>query len=191
MRFRLALLLLCPALAACGPDAEGPRPPPAPVVPAVRARPLAAPRPPRPDSLAPPPPPAPVVFDTTEPPEAVQNVQPRPPPRPPPPPRGPAAPPPAPPRPPGGSGSCDVRATENYCFAYTGPGWTPETAGLHCDAAPEATFGAGPCPTAGRIATCTFRRPSDPSHEIVYTTYAPADLSLARLACPGAFETFE
>ena len=90
-----------------------------------------------------------------------------------------------------------MRPAEDYCFAYSGSAWTPDDAGAHCDDAPGASFRDGPCPTAGRIATCTFRRASDPGREIVYTTYAPADadlrsaLDLARLACPGTFETVE
>ena len=89
------------------------------------------------------------------------------------------------------AGSCDVRPAEGYCFAYTGGAWTPTAADAHCAAAPGATFRPDPCPTAGRVATCTFRRPSDPAREIVYTTYAPADLDLARLACPGVFAIVE
>ncbi|HEX8299820.1 MAG TPA: hypothetical protein VF594_11730, partial [Rubricoccaceae bacterium] len=107
--------------------------------------------------------------------------------------------PPSDPRPaaPSPAGSCDVRPAESYCFAYTGPAWTPEAASVNCVAAPGATFRTAACPTAGRIATCTFRRPSDPDRELVYTTYAPADgdlraaLTLARLACPGTFEAVE
>ncbi len=86
---------------------------------------------------------------------------------------------------------CDVRPAEGYCFAYTGPAWTPATAAANCASAPGATFRATACPTSGRIATCTFRRPSDPDRELVYTTYAPANLDLARLACPGTFEPVE
>lgn len=189
MRFRSAVLLssgftLLLAVAACAPDAETQRPP-APV-PALRprVRPLAASRDTSATARPPAPTTTPVVFDTTEPPEAVRQIPA--PPRPP----SPPLPPPAP-RPSGGSGSCDVRATETYCFSYTGTGWTPENAGANCAAAPSAVFGAGPCPTAGRIATCTFRRSTDPTRELVYTTYAPADLDLARLACPGSFEVVE
>ena len=127
----------------------------------------------------------PVVFDTVEAPRPVPTPAPPPPPEPLAP---PTLPPAAPPARPGVAGSCDVRPDESYCFAYTGTGWTPASAAAHCAVAPDATFRPAPCPTAGRIATCTFRRPSDPSREIVYTTYAPADLDLARLACPGVFE---
>ena len=185
-RFRPAVLLWCgsalmlASVAACAPDAETPSPP-APVL-ALRpqARPLATSRDTSAAARPPAPAPPPVVFDTTEPPEAVRQI-----------PAPPRPPPPPAPRPPGGSGSCDVRATETYCFSYTGPGWTPESAGANCAAAPSAVFGAGLCPTAGRIATCTFRRSTDPTRELVYTTYAPADLDLARLACPGTFEVVE
>jgi hypothetical protein len=186
---RSGLVLLVVSAAACGPDAGTPGPPAAarPVQPAPRPRPSGTARPPPTAPLAGPARPEPVVFDTVEPPEAVQRIPP-----PPPPPsshdRGRPVPPP---RPPGPSGSCDVRETENYCFTYTGPGWTPETAVINCSAAPRAAFRDGPCPEAGAVATCTFRRPSEPTREIVYTTYAPADLDLARLACPGTFATVE
>ncbi|MDT0632471.1 hypothetical protein RQM47_15095 [Rubrivirga sp. S365] len=132
---------------------------------------------------------APVVFDTTEPPEVVVRI-----PEVPdaPTPRGPQPSPrpePPPPAPPGGgpSGSCDVRATEGYCFAYTGAGWTPRAARANCAGAPAAAFEPGACPLAERIATCAFRRPSEPDREILYTYYAPADLVLVEIACPGTF----
>ena len=129
---------------------------------------------------------SPIVFDTTEPPEQIVQIPNRPlPPPPAPPTPTPRPPPPAPP--PGPSGSCDVRASEGFCFAYTGSGWTRESATDHCDAAPNAVYGAGSCPLRGRIATCTFRRPSDPERELVYTYYEPYDLALAELACPGTF----
>jgi hypothetical protein len=153
------------------------------------------------------------VFDTVAPPEPPRAEAPRTaPPRPPagsrppvgrslatrPPDRRPATRPPEP-RPPAPAlaGSCDVRPAESYCFAYTGPAWTPDAASANCAAAPGATFRTAACPVSGRIATCTFRRPSEPDRELVYTTYAPADadlrsaLDLARLACPGTFEPVE
>ena len=133
--------------------------------------------------------PADVVFEPVpdEPPPAVVEIPPRPAPPPSPAPRLlPApAPPPAAPRP---SGSCDVRASEGFCLAFTGDGWTPAAARAQCDAAPDAAFGAAACPLADRIATCTFERPSAPGREIVYTYYAPYDPALAELACSdGAF----
>ena len=130
------------------------------------------------------------VFDTTEPPEQVVQIPPRPlpPPRPP---RPRPTPPPSPQPPRGTSGRCDVRGTESYCFAYTGEGWTPESARAQCDAAPDATFSPGTCPVEGRIATCTFERESTPGREIVYTYYAPYDPALAALACPGTFTRIE
>ena len=123
-----------------------------------------------------------LVVDSTEPPERVVEIVPRTTP--------PVLPPPRPPAPPprGPSGSCDVRGTEGFCFAYTGDGWTPRTAEAHCDEAPEAAYRGGACPLAGRVATCTFARPSDPTLEIVYTYYEPYDAGLAELACPGDFE---
>lgn len=134
-----------------------------------------------------------VVFDTTEPPQQPRVLiqepitpQPRP--------RGPAPPPPPAPLPlpppapdPPVAGSCDVRATESYCFTYTGAAWSTGTAEDHCANAPEASFRAAECPVEGRIGTCVFRRGETPSREIVYTYYAPYDLGLARLACPGRF----
>lgn len=138
--------------------------------------------------------PSAIVFDTTEPPEVVvriPEVPDGPPPAPPPRPRpeSPRPTPPPPPAPPGGgpSGSCDVRETEGYCFTYTGAGWTPRSARANCAGAPAAAFGPGACPLDDRIATCAFRRPSEPDREILYTYYAPADLALAELACPGTF----
>lgn len=127
---------------------------------------------------------APIVFDTTEPAEPIVEI----PPRRPPPTTEPAPPRPPPPPPRGGpSGSCDVRETEGFCFAYTGDGWTPQEAEDHCAAAPNAAFQFGTCPLLGRIATCAFRRASEPDHEIVYTYYEPYDVALAELACPGTF----
>ena len=142
---------------------------------------------------------APVVFDTTEPPEPALQIPPRPDP-----PRAdsprperqrpePQRPDPRPPAPPTSSvaGSCDVRETEGFCFAYTGSGWTAAEAEVHCDAAPDAAFGARACPQEGRIATCVYRRPSAPEREIVYTYYAPYDPMLAELACPGTFNRLD
>lgn len=134
---------------------------------------------------------APVVFDTSEPPEvAVQIPVPErpPPPRPLPAPVPPPAPPPA--VDPGPAGSCDVQRGEDFCFDYTGSGWTPDAAREHCAGAPASSFGAGTCPATGRIATCVFRRPSEPTRELTYTYYAPYDLGLARLACPGLFTEY-
>ncbi len=80
-----------------------------------------------------------------------------------------------------------MRESEGFCFAYTGSGWTPRTARENCAGAPNSSFGAGSCPLQGRIGTCTFHRPSDPSRELVYTYYEPYDVGLAELACPGTF----
>ena len=171
-------------------------------------------RAPEPEHAAPPAGERVVVFDTTEPPEVVVRI---PDPAEAAPPRGPD-PSPEPPerdrpdrarpdrprperarpeRPPaappgrGPSGSCDVRATEGYCFAYTGAGWSPRSARANCAGAPGATFDPGACPLGDRVATCAFRRPSEPDREILYTYYAPADLVLAELACPGTFTPVE
>ena len=180
----LTALALAGALAGCGGEPAPTREPPAATGGAER----------------PPGPPA-IVFDTTEPPEVVVQIpkpEPDPPrpavepdPEPPPRPRPPRPRPPPPPPRGGPSGSCDVRATEGYCFAYTGAGWTPASARANCDGAPSATFGPGACPLADRIATCAFRRPSEPDREILYTYYAPADLLMAELACPGTFTVVE
>lgn len=173
------------AAAGCGPDAP-PEPPPPAQAPALAERPAG-------------PPPTPfdasdVVFEPAtpeEPPESVVEIPPRPP--------APApralppglAPPPPPPSARGLSGSCDVRASEGFCFTFTGDGWTPQAARAQCDAAPESSFGAGACPLADRVATCAFERPSAPGREIVYVYYAPYDLALAELACPGTFTALE
>ena len=160
---------------------------------------------PAPDRPAPPPPGgggAAVVFDTTEPPEVVVRIPDAAPPRGPAPgperrepeptrPERPERPPPPAPPGRGPSGSCNVRATEGYCFAYTGAGWSPRSARANCAGAPGATFDPGACPLDDRIATCAFRRPSAPEREILYTYYAPADLVLAELACPGTFTEVE
>ena len=146
--------------------------------------------------------PAAMVFDTVAPPRpaprpdvpAPRPSAPRPTAQRPPAPPTPDRPPDRPAGPDASAASCDVRPAEGYCFAYTGPAWSASSAAANCASAPGATFRAAPCPTAGRIATCTFRRASDPDRELVYTTYAPAGadlrsaLDLARLACPGTFE---
>ncbi len=165
-------LIAC-GLAGCGPASETPEPPSL-----VEARPPVAvpplvPTQPQTDTFEAPA----VVFDTIEPP----------PPRPPtPPPDDPGE---APPPSTGPSGSCDVRASEAFCFDYEGTGWTPRLARDHCGRAPGARFGAGACPDADRIATCTFERPDAPGQTLVYAYYAPYPVDLARLACPGAFES--
>lgn len=136
------------------------------------------------------------IFDTLEPPQrpGIEIPDPAPPrtrpqPRPAPTPVPDPAPPPLPPPSPAPpvAGSCDVRGTESYCFTYTGAAWSAASAEEHCDAAPDATYRGAECPAEGRIATCVFRRGEAPSREIVYTYYAPYDLGLARLACPGRF----
>ena len=171
-RLPLAVVLL---IAGCGPERSSGPPPSAP------------PADPRGGGAAT------VVFDTTEPPEVVVQIPEGPPPRGPQPSPEPRPEPPLPPAPPGGgpSGSCDVRATEGYCFTYTGAGWSPRSARANCAGAPAATFGPGACPLADRVATCAFRRPSEPDREILYTYYAPTDLALAELACPGTFTAIE
>lgn len=166
-----ALLFAVVALAACRADPPAPESPPAavPVATLVRRPPPSTPF----DA-------ADTTFDTVEPPEQTVQFPPRPEPRP-----EPRTPPPPPPR--DSAGSCDVRATEGFCFTYTGEGWTPAAARDQCTAAPNASFDSGTCPREGRIATCTFERPSAPGREIVYTYYEPYDPALAELACPGTF----
>ena len=140
-----------------------------------------------------------MVFDTMEPPPVRVEIQPRPEPAPPAPrpaprpplPRPDPAPAPRPPAPAPASGSCDVRQTEGFCFAYTGAGWSRQTATEHCGDAPEASYRPATCPAADAIATCRFTRDGAPALEIVYTYYAPYDPTLARLACPGDFERIE
>jgi len=179
---RLAFFLLL-ALAGCQSSPDRPRAEPE----------AGAPAPSRPDTTRTAPPLTPfdaaeAVFDTTEPPETVVEIPPTPPPRAPEPEPRPAPPAPVPQGP---AGSCDVRRTESYCFAYTGEGWTPEAARAQCASAPDASFSSGACPTTARIATCTFARDSAPGREIVYTYYSPYDPTLAALACPGTFERIE
>ena len=179
MRLCLPLLAVL-ALAAC--EAEAPASP----EPAEPARPPAVEAPPDADK---PFDASDMVFepaDPVEPPEAVVQIPPRPPPPPPPLPSPDLIPPPVP-TPRGQAGSCDVRETEGYCFAYTGDAWTAGDARAQCTAAPRARFADAACPLADRIATCTFERPSAPGKEIVYTYYRPYDLALAELACPGVF----
>ena len=174
------LLLLALALAACRSDADQGGPPEPALRPVPHSFDTARAVPPTPFDAAE------TVFDTTEPPEAVVQIPPTPP-RPPAPPR----PAPAPPTPRGPAGSCDVRETEGYCFAYTGDGWTPEAARAQCATAPDAAFSTGACPTADRIATCAFERESAPGRGLLYTYYAPYDPTLAALACPGTFGRIE
>ena len=177
-----ALVLL--TLAGCQPDAPAsPAAPDRPDQPPADAQRLRD-RPPTPFDASD------VVFEPAapeEPPEAIVQI----PPRPPPPPAPRLLPPPPPPASRGPSGSCDVRASEGFCFTYTGDGWTPQSARAQCDAAPEATFGPGTCPLADRVATCAFERPSAPGREIVYVYYAPYEPALAELACPGTFTRLE
>lgn len=135
-----------------------------------------------------------MVFDTTEPPPVPVVIQPRPPPPPEPAPRPAPRPPeptPRPPEPAAASGSCDVQDTESFCFAYTGDGWSRQAAREHCDAAPDSRYRPATCPSENAVATCRFTRDGAPTLEIVYTYYAPYDLMLAELACPGDFERIE
>ena len=192
------LLAAALALAACRADPPAPEPPdarppaeaaldpPTGVLPETTEAVRPAPAPPTPFDAAT------VVFDTSEPPERVVRIPPRPtptPPRPTPRPTPPARPPAPDTR--GPSGSCDVRASEGYCFAFTGDAWTPDAARGRCAAAPSAAFDPGTCPLADRVATCAYERPSTPGREIVYTYYAPYDIALAELACPGTFTRIE
>ena len=172
------LLLLSALLAACGP----PDPPPEPRRVAEAPPGSTAADPPTPFDAAD------AAFEPTEPPEQTVQFPPRPAPPPARPPPRPA-PPPVPLR--GPSGSCDVRATEGFCFTFSGAGWTPDAARAQCDAAPQAAFGPGTCPLLGRVATCAFEPPDEPGREIVYTYYAPYELALAELACPGTFTALE
>ena len=84
-----------------------------------------------------------------------------------------------------------MRGAEGYCLTFTGDGWTPESARGRCAEAPDAAFDAGACPVVRRIATCTYTPSSAPGRETVYTYYAPYDIALAELACPGVFERFD
>ena len=175
-RLLLALLLAsASALSSCGRDAET-----RPGVPRELAEVSSVPRG---ADLEPDARPDPIVFDTTEPAPPSVEIPVRPPP-----PAPLPSPTPPPPPPTTAPGSCDVRETESFCFAYTGAGWTVEDAEAQCREAPSSRYLARSCPTAGQVATCIFRRPSDPTMEIVYTYYAPYDLGLAEVACPGEFK---
>ena len=167
------------ALAACEPDAPAS---------AEAAGPALAPAAEAPDGDEPDTPfdASDMVFEPSEPPEVVVQIPPRPP-APPPLPTPDLTPPPLP-APRAQAGSCDVRESEGYCFAYTGDAWGPADARAQCTAAPNARFADAACPLADRVATCTFERPSAPGKEITYTYYAPYELALAELACPGVFE---
>ncbi|MEO0559087.1 MAG: hypothetical protein AAF170_12985 [Bacteroidota bacterium] len=168
---RPGLLLLALALfAACGRAGDSPQEPVA-ISPDPQTTPVDAD-----------PEPEPIVFDTTEPPPPVVEIPVQAPPPVPVPQPPPQAPEPAP-----APGSCDVRETESFCFTYTGTGWTAEDAEAQCSEAPASSYRQSACPTANRIGTCIFRRPSDPTLEVVYTYYAPYDVDIAEVACPGEF----
>ncbi|MEM7789569.1 MAG: hypothetical protein AAF594_17755 [Bacteroidota bacterium] len=168
---RVLPVLLAVALAACGDRAPAPEAEPTSPVDTASVE---APPTPFDDALE---------VEPAEPPEQVVEITPRPEPTPPPP---EPIPEPAPEL--EASGSCDVRETEGFCFAYTGDGWTPDAAETHCAEAPDSAYLGAACPLLGRIATCTFVRPDDATLEVVYTYYEPYDPALAELACPGDFE---
>lgn len=201
---RRSCLLLALGLAACSDASAPPAPAPSAAVPDT-----AATAPPRADTVgtarperSPPQPlrsdaPTPfdraaMVFDTLEPQAPRVAIQPRPDPAPPAAPSPTPRPDPLPPPPPAQApGSCDVRSTESFCFAYTGGGWTDRDARGHCGAAPDSGYRKAGCPEADAIATCRFVRDDAPDREILYTYYAPYALALAELACPGDFERIE
>jgi hypothetical protein len=84
-------------------------------------------------------------------------------------------------------GSCDVRATESLCFAFTGPGWTAEAAQAECSRAEGGVFQSAGCPTDARVGECAYRPDGDAAREIVSTFYAPMDPLIAEAVCRGTF----
>ena len=97
-------------------------------------------------------------------------------------------PPPVPVR--GAVGSCDLRATEGVCYAFTGLGWTTEAAQSECSMAPGGVFQSARCPTAERIGECVYRPGEDAARELVYTFYTPVDPLIAEGVCRGTFRAF-
>lgn len=85
------------------------------------------------------------------------------------------------------TGSCDARAVEPLCFAFTGTGWTLASAQAECAASEAGVFLSSPCPTDGRIGECVHRPEGDAAREIVYSFYAPMDPLIAEAVCPGTF----
>lgn len=88
------------------------------------------------------------------------------------------------------AGSCDVRAVEPVCFAFTGPGWTAAAAQAECAGAASGVFQSAACPTADRIGECVYRPGGDAARELVHTFYAPMDPLIAEAVCRGTFRTF-
>ncbi|NNF57951.1 MAG: hypothetical protein HKN04_06885 [Rhodothermaceae bacterium] len=84
----------------------------------------------------------------------------------------------------GFAGSCDLRASEMMCYAFTGSGWTLEAGQTECAA---GTFEAQACPTADRIGECVYQPGGDAAREITYTFYAPMDPLIAEGVCRGTF----
>lgn len=81
------------------------------------------------------------------------------------------------------AGTCDMRSTESHCMAFTGSGWTANSAQRQC----TGTYQTGACPTANRIGLCIYRPDDDATREIVYTFYEPMDPLLAEGICAGTF----
>ena len=84
----------------------------------------------------------------------------------------------------GFAGSCDLRASETMCYAFTGAGWTTEAGRTECAA---GTFQTQACPTADRIGECVYQPGGDAAREITYTFYAPMDPLIAEGVCRGTF----
>jgi hypothetical protein len=84
-------------------------------------------------------------------------------------------------------GSCDVRAAEGLCFAFTGPGWTAAAAQAECARAGGGVFQSALCPTDDRVGECVYRPDGDAAREIVSTFYAPMDPLVAEAVCRGTF----
>lgn len=91
--------------------------------------------------------------------------------------------------PPGVTASCDRRSAESMCYAFTGDGWTAQTAQTECSGS-GSTYRASACPTVGRIGECTYRPDDDAARELVYTFYEPMDPVLAEGICRGVWRAF-
>ena len=87
-------------------------------------------------------------------------------------------------------GSCDLRASEHLCYAFTGLSWTPESAETECSGAIGGTYGPATCPTAERIGECVYQPGGDAEREVTYTFYAPTEPFLAEARCNGVYRAF-
>jgi hypothetical protein len=87
------------------------------------------------------------------------------------------------------AGSCDVRAVEPVCFAFSGPGWTPPAAQAECANA-GGVYQSAVCPTEERVGECVHRPDGDVAREVVHTFYRPMEPLIAEAVCEGTFRAF-